>query len=205
MPKNEAHTLTQDTAYELLSNKRRRFVISRLRRAEGAVSIDELAEGLAAWENEIPESELTDTQIKRLYVSLYQIHVPKLEEAELVTYDKEEGQVRLTSAVSALDSYLPQQETAEEGWGRVATGVYGPRRRGNRAVRWRPAVPRGVHVALDSRPERRHRRRFPDRHRDAASPRTQMNSGNVIGHVISSDHRTMVLGRLAIQSKGLTK
>ncbi|AEN07873.1 hypothetical protein Halar_0650 (plasmid) [halophilic archaeon DL31] len=32
-----------------------------------------------------------------------------------------------------------------------------------------------------------------------------MNSGNVIGHVISSDHRTMVLGRLAIQSKGLTK
>jgi DNA-binding transcriptional ArsR family regulator len=126
MPKNEAHTLTQDTAYELLSNKRRRFVISRLRRAEGAVSIDELAEGLAAWENEIPESELTDTQIKRLYVSLYQIHVPKLEEAELVTYDKEEGQVRLTSAVSALDSYLPQQETAEEGWGRwqlVYTGL----------------------------------------------------------------------------------
>mgnify|MGYP000445082495 CR=1 FL=1 len=134
MPQNDAHTLTQDTAYELLSNKRRRFVISRLRGAEGTVSIHELAEELAAWENEIPESELSDKQIKRLYVSLYQIHVPKLAEAGLVDYDKESGDVRLTSSVSALDSYLPAQQTADEGLGRwelvyttlaaVALGLY---------------------------------------------------------------------------------
>lgn len=114
MSTKEQNTLTQDTVYDLLSNGRRRFVISRLRRAEGPVSVNDLSEAVAAWENDVPESELTDKQIKRVYVSLYQIHIPKLDEAGLVDYDKDSGLVELTPAVSELDSYLPEQESDEE-------------------------------------------------------------------------------------------
>lgn len=114
MSTKEQTTLTQDTVYDLLSNGRRRFVISRLRRAEGPVSVNELSEAVAAWENGIPEEELTDKQIKRVYVSLYQIHIPKLDEAGLVAYDKESGQVQLTEAVSELDSYLPRQDEGDD-------------------------------------------------------------------------------------------
>lgn len=114
MSTTEQNTLAQDTVYDLLSNGRRRFVISRLRRAEGPVSVSDLSEAVAAWENDIPQSELTDKQIKRVYVSLYQIHIPKLDEAGLVAYDKDSGLVELTPAVSELDSYLPEQETTEE-------------------------------------------------------------------------------------------
>ncbi len=114
MPTTEEKTLAQDTVYEVLSNARRRFVISRLRRADGAVSINDLSEAVAAWENDVPQAELTDKQIKRVYVSLYQIHVPKLDEAGLVEYDKDSGLVELTPAVSELESYLPEEETEQE-------------------------------------------------------------------------------------------
>jgi len=187
----------------LLSNKRRRFVISRLRRAEGAVSIDELAEGLAAWENEIPESELTDTQIKR-FLRL------ALPDSRPETRGGRTGDLRQGGGTGAThlggvgprQPYLPQQETAEEGWGRwqlvytglaaAAIGLYAGVLLFPEVFTWLSIAALNV-VTVAA---------FPDRHRDAASPRTQMNSGNVIGHVISSDHRTMVLGRLAIQSRG---
>jgi len=113
MSSNESDTLTQDTAYDLLSNARRRLVISHLRGAEGSVSVSELSERIAAWENDVPAEELTDQQIKRVYVSLYQIHIPKLDEFGLVDYDKDRGEVKLTPAVSELDSYLPQRQGEE--------------------------------------------------------------------------------------------
>jgi hypothetical protein len=118
MSTKEPNELTQDTVYDLLSNKRRRYVISKLRRADGAVSVNELSEAVAAWENDVDVDELTDKQVKRVYVSLYQIHVPKLDEAGLVDYDKEAGTVELTPTVSQLDSYLPEQEreTTEVPW-----------------------------------------------------------------------------------------
>jgi len=134
MSTKESNELTQDTVYDLLSNKRRRFVISKLRRAEGPVSVNDLSESVAAWENGIEVDELTDKQIKRVYVSLYQIHIPKLDEAGLVDYDKDSGQVRLRSTVSELDSYLPEQaddtgngipwEAIYAGVAAVALGMY---------------------------------------------------------------------------------
>ncbi len=126
MSTKESNELTQDTVYDLLSNKRRRFVISKLRRAEGPVSVNELSESVAAWENGVEVEELTDKQTKRVYVSLYQIHIPKLDEAGLVEYDKDSGQVELTPTVSELDSYLPEQ--ADEGengipWEAIYAGI----------------------------------------------------------------------------------
>lgn len=88
-------TLGQDEAYELLSNARRRFVISYLRSQDGRVPLNELSQSLAAWENDIPVDELGDQQIKRIYVSLYQTHLPKLEEAGLIEYDRENSTLEI--------------------------------------------------------------------------------------------------------------
>ena len=106
--------LTQDTVYDLLSNKRRRFVISKLRRVDGAVSVNELSEAVAAWENGVEPEELTDKQIKRVYVSLYQIHIPKLEGAGVGAYERGAGQGGLTPAVSRGDSCVAGQGGGEE-------------------------------------------------------------------------------------------
>jgi len=108
-------TLGQDEAYELLSNARRRFVISYLRSQDGRVPLNELSQSLAAWENDIPVDETGD-QIKRIYVSLYQTHLPKLEEAGLIEYDRENSTLEIRREADRLDEYLPTDGSERSNW-----------------------------------------------------------------------------------------
>jgi len=116
-------SLSQNEVYDLLSNARRRFVISHLRERGEPVDIMELSETVAAWENDVERDELTDQQIKRVYVSLYQTHVPKLRESGIVEYDKEESLVTLTSNVTELDTYLPEHERRQIPWQMLYLGL----------------------------------------------------------------------------------
>lgn len=121
MSKQDQDSLTQGEVYDLLSNARRRFVISYLRDRDEPVELNDLSRDVAAWENDTDVENLTDQQIKRVYVSLYQTHVPKLSESGIVDYDQDSGDVALTSNVNTLDTYLPDSD----GDGRPWQAVYG--------------------------------------------------------------------------------
>ena len=101
-------TLPQDTVFDILSNPRRRYVLYYLRQEDGPVELTTLAEHVAAWENETDIDALGDQQRKRVYVSLYQTHVPKLHDAGVVRYDKDEGTVELAEEARSIDEYLTQ-------------------------------------------------------------------------------------------------
>lgn len=92
--------------FDILSNARRRYVLYYLREADEPVELGELARELAAWENDTTVEELTKQQRKRVYVSLYQTHIPKLEDAGVVEYDQDSGTVRLTSRADEIEDYL---------------------------------------------------------------------------------------------------
>jgi len=64
--------LSQDVVFDILSSSRRRYVLYRLREAEGPVELTELAEQVAAWENDTETDQITEQERKRVYVSLYQ-------------------------------------------------------------------------------------------------------------------------------------
>lgn len=98
--------LSQDTLFSLLSNPRRRFVLQYLNRVDEPVTLQDLATEVAAWENETDPENLTDKQQKRLYVSLYQTHIPKLEEAGIIEYDSDSGEITLTNQAGDLNRYL---------------------------------------------------------------------------------------------------
>jgi len=123
MSQNSHESLTQNEAYDLLSNSRRRFVISHLREHGEPMSINDLSDAVAAWENDAPVEELTDKQVKRVYVSLYQTHLPTLKDAGLVHYDRESGVVSSTSAVDELDNYMPESKVADRQWPFIYAGV----------------------------------------------------------------------------------
>lgn len=112
---NNSSTLSQDTAFDLLSNARRRLALQYLQEASGPVSIGELATNVAAMENDIPVEEVDSQQRKRTYVSLYQTHVPKLAKAGAVDYDSEEGIVELNGDARMITSYLSPAQP-EEDW-----------------------------------------------------------------------------------------
>lgn len=103
---SDTEQLSQDLVFDILSSSRRRFVIYYLRQVDEPVDLTELAEEVAAWENECSVEELTTQQRKRVYVSLYQTHVPKLESVNLVDYDRDSGDVSLTSRAYQIDNYL---------------------------------------------------------------------------------------------------
>jgi len=107
----EDGALTQDVVFDILSSARRRYVLYLLRTESTPIELTDLAEQVAAWENDTTVEELTKQQRKRVYVSLYQTHVPKLEDAGLVDYDQETGDVQLTETADDVDQYLNPQES----------------------------------------------------------------------------------------------
>ena len=90
--------------FDLLSNHRRRYAIHYCKREEGSVTLSDLAEHVAAWEQEKTVQELTSAERKRVYTSLQQTHLPTLDKAGMVEFDN--GTVTLTEQAEELDVYL---------------------------------------------------------------------------------------------------
>lgn len=102
--------ISQDVVFDVLSSTRRRQVLYLLKN-EGEMELTELAEQVAAEENDTTVTDLTKQQRKRVYVSLYQTHVPKLEDARLVDYDQDTGEVQLSAQATDIDRYLDDDDS----------------------------------------------------------------------------------------------
>jgi hypothetical protein len=103
----ENWTISQSTIFEILSSRRRRMVLSLLRGAEEPVDLATLTEQIASEETNQPVDEVPPQARKRVYVSLYQTHLPRLEDAGLIDYDTETGTITRSKRAAAVDSYLP--------------------------------------------------------------------------------------------------
>lgn len=100
------HTeFTRDDIYEVLANKRRRFVIHYLQHCKANAPLGEIAEHVAAWENEITISEVGSDERKNVYTSLQQFHLPKMEDLGIVTINERQGAVELSEPAAEIDVY----------------------------------------------------------------------------------------------------
>lgn len=102
--------LSQDVVFDILSSPRRRYVLYFLRTTDEPVQLTDLAEQVAAWENDTEPENITEQQRKRVYVSLYQTHIPRLDEAGVIEYDKESGNIALSEDATDIDEYLGSSE-----------------------------------------------------------------------------------------------
>jgi len=95
--------LSQATIHELFSNDRRRLIISYLvRDADGNATLSDLAEYVACVENGVDRCELSGSQRKRVYIALYQGHLPKLADAGVIQWDPDRGTARATTLAMPL-------------------------------------------------------------------------------------------------------
>lgn len=90
-----ANPVSEDDILEVLSNRRRRQVITYLQEGNGTATAGELAEHIAAAENDTSVAQVSSDQRKRVYVSLYQHHLPMLDDANVVDYDRNRKTVDL--------------------------------------------------------------------------------------------------------------
>ena len=94
---DESSQLGINETFEILKNDRRRMVLSYLRTNDGAATLKELADYVTAEENNVDISSITSSQRKRVYVGLYQFHLPKMSDMDIIEYDKGRGTVTLTN------------------------------------------------------------------------------------------------------------
>lgn len=105
--------LPLDVVFDLLSAKRRRRVLYYLLDEAEATTLGELATHLAALENEKSVEAVNATERKRVYIALYQCHLPKLDDAGVIDYESDRGDVELTPLAGELLEFLPREPEAE--------------------------------------------------------------------------------------------
>ncbi|MFC6725756.1 hypothetical protein ACFQE1_15555, partial [Halobium palmae] len=94
-----------EEVFDTLSSQRRRFTIHALER-EGPMEIGELARTVAAWEYQKDAEAVSSAERRRVYNSLQQVHLPKMDEKGLLDYDADSGVVSPTDSLSQLRLYL---------------------------------------------------------------------------------------------------
>jgi hypothetical protein len=108
--------LSKGEIFDVLQNQRRRYVLQYLKRYEGPVDLSELAVQIAAWEYHTPVEEVTNDQKKRVYTTLQQTHLSKLEQAGIIQYDDDEQVIRGTPYTEELSVYLEIVPGSEFPW-----------------------------------------------------------------------------------------
>lgn len=117
---NTTEELTKDDVFEVLSSSRRRRILYHLHRRGGTADLRTLARDTAV--DETGES-VEDDVVKRFYISLYQTHVPKLEEVGIVRYDSDEKTVSLTDRVEDIARVLNHDVGPDRQWATYYGGL----------------------------------------------------------------------------------
>ncbi len=108
---DEPVTLSKDDAFHLLQNARRRAVLRHLLEHDemDQYAMRNIAERVAAWEHDTTVAELASDERQRVYIALYQNHLPKLDKHRIIEYNQPRGVVRSTPRIYLLARFLKDE------------------------------------------------------------------------------------------------
>lgn len=93
--------VSPDTCFEIFAYERRRYVLRCLEMYETPIALADLADEVARLEHDADTlAEVPREEVKRIYMTLYHAHIPKLEDVGFVAYDQESDMVRLVRRFS---------------------------------------------------------------------------------------------------------
>lgn len=134
-------SIAKDDLFHLLQNGRRRAALRYFAAQPEREEFDmrTLAEEIAAWENGIPVQQLDSDQRQRVYIALYQSHLPKLDDLGVIEYNQSRGTIEPTPLVDEVVQYL---EPASDDSGGMTVTVPEPEQA------WAPAAAAGGAVGV---------------------------------------------------------
>lgn len=123
--KDAAEREEKNEIFDVLRNERRRYVLEYLDSTADETAIGELSEALAEYESDDGSYDHRDR--KRMYVSLYQNHLPMMTDAGIIDYDTRSGTIQLTPSFQRVRPYLYGQPSDSVRWHRayLAAGMVG--------------------------------------------------------------------------------
>jgi hypothetical protein len=108
--------------FDSLCNVRRLHLLDYLSERGPEAELGTLVDHVAAAEYEKVQSAVTRSERRRVYVSLYQTHLPKLEEQGLIEWDRDENRIRLVARRS-VDTVLDSETPEPTPWYRYYLGL----------------------------------------------------------------------------------
>lgn len=121
----EEPPLEREEILDILSNRRRRYALHYLKWKGCETPLRELAEYVAAWENQMEVDQLDYTERKRVQNALHQFHLPKMDDHGFVEYDARRAQVALTARTAETDFYVDVLPSRDVPWGLYYLGLSG--------------------------------------------------------------------------------
>ncbi|AGB16213.1 hypothetical protein Halru_1606 [Halovivax ruber XH-70] len=118
--------LTQAELFDVFSNARRRMAVRYLTECNGSCDLTPLVEQVAAWENGLSRTEVDRAQRRRVYISLYQTHLPMLEDHGIVDWDPDAHRITLRHDGRVFTPYLgrrPDGSSWQRPYALVAVGA----------------------------------------------------------------------------------
>ncbi|SIR96624.1 DUF7344 domain-containing protein [Natronorubrum thiooxidans] len=116
-PEPDDHgTLSKGEIFEVLRNQRRRYVLQYLKQDSRPVELGDLAQQVAAWEYETTLEKVTPEQRKRVYTTLQQTHLPKMDQSGILVFDSDDGVIEATDRTNDLSIYLEIVPGHEFAW-----------------------------------------------------------------------------------------
>ncbi|WP_238709375.1 DUF7344 domain-containing protein [Natronorubrum halophilum] len=109
-------SLSKGEIFEVLRNQRRRYVLQYLKQDSRPVELGALAQQVAAWEYDTTLEEVTPEQRKRVYTTLQQTHLPKMDQSGILEFDSDEGVIEGTNRARDISIYLEIVPGHEFAW-----------------------------------------------------------------------------------------
>ena len=108
--------LSQAELFDVFSNARRRMAVRYLKTHNGSCDLAPLVEQVAAWENDVDPENVTRAQRRRVYISLYQTHLPMLEEHGIVDWEPDAHAIELLPNEKTFEPYLDRHPQSAVSW-----------------------------------------------------------------------------------------
>lgn len=101
-------TIPKDDVFHVLQSGRRRAVMRYLLEHSGddRFTHGDIVDEVAAWEADTTVRQLSTDQRQRMYIALYQTHLPTLDKYDVIDYDRERGTVEPTPLLAVFEPYL---------------------------------------------------------------------------------------------------
>lgn len=120
---NGESDISRDTVYKMLANERRRYTMHYLKNHDETVTLGALAEQVGAWEHDTSPDQLSSAERKTVYTALQQRHLPKMDDAGIIEFDKRAGTVEPTDSLTELDIYAEVVPSGEFPWSQYYLGL----------------------------------------------------------------------------------
>jgi hypothetical protein len=102
----------------VFGNSRRRAAIHYLKQCDTdtEITLSDLSTQVAAWEHGVDPDELDYEERRSVHISLYQSHIPRMDDVGLIDFDQEHNIITLTETGEEIDVCLRKVTENETPW-----------------------------------------------------------------------------------------